>query len=165
MACTLGIEDIMYVFTDGSARNDLGAGSYGYVITDGSDWMDYEVEFLEGINSAEAEVRAILKALEYIDIYTQKNTTYYIVSDCQYCIRAINEWLPTWMEEKRDIKFFDIWKKISILAYRKNIYYFWINSHSGIDHNDMIDEICKETLKTAQKDDVIHSNRNHNISD
>lgn len=137
-------------FTDGSVRRDFNMMSYAWVQVENDEIVDLEVELLEGKNSAEAEVRGILLALEKIEsLYTQdSDKRYLLVSDCEYCVKAINLWLEKWIEEDRHVKFLEEWKKIHNIVQRIPVYFFWVKGHNGTYYNEIVDEFCKDALKT-----------------
>lgn len=153
-------------FTDGSVRRDQNLMSYAWISVEEDVILDADLEILPGNNSAEAEVKAILLALEHMyGIYTQDpEVIFVLVTDCEYCVRSIHFWLEGWIRQERKVKFYDDWVKIYNILKEMPVYFFWVRGHDGTEYNEMVDEFCKDGLK-AYIDEYIFNRRSDKRSD
>lgn len=86
---------MLYIYTDGSCKNNPGAGAFGVIIMDETKSVvihAYRKEDNNTTNNRE-ELKALLYALKYsID----NNNEFIIYTDSSYSEKIINEWISRW---------------------------------------------------------------------
>ncbi len=168
------------LFTDGaSSKNPYVAktfyGGYGYILFDNDknevilEEKKGEIETTTTNNSM--ELTAILEGLEkFSKINNEYPVSLEIVSDSNYAINGLKEYLKNWKENNwlsyigKPIKNLDLWKKIDSLIYQlKNkgvqIKYTHVYSHTKLKkqtnvdirliYNDMVDKLAVQAKKEA----------------
>lgn len=160
------IEDKHVVFVDGSCignGSENARASYAFFFSNGplSHYLNGDkVGRLNGLKDTNnrGELLAFIKTLEYIldnDYYTTREII--IVSDSNYCVRIMNEWLDGWI--KRDV----VWSKensdmLNLLAeYRRKLKErgFQISSiHMNSHKKAPKDKFCEEYFRWKGNDIV-----------
>ena len=86
---------MLYIYTDGSCKNNPGTGAFGVIIMDETKSVvihAYRKEDNNTTNNRE-ELKALLYALKYsID----NNNEFIIYTDSSYSEKIINEWISRW---------------------------------------------------------------------
>jgi ribonuclease HI len=108
-----------YLFTDGSFKTNTKKS--GYAVYLGKNATNIQ-EDMKGATNNYCELKSILVCLELIKKYINfiKNPII-IVSDSEYCIKSITEWMPKWKKNdwltasKKPVANLDLFKKIDKL--------------------------------------------------
>ena len=75
-----------------------------------------------------------------------------IVSDSSYVVKAINEWLISWI--KRDfkkVKNIDLWHEYLNVSKPHKIKATWVRGHNGHEENERCDELAKKEALLKKK--------------
>lgn len=86
---------MLYIYTDGSCKNNPGAGAFGVIIMDETKSVvihAYRKEDNNTTNNRE-ELKALLYALKYS---VDNNNEFIIYTDSSYSEKIINEWISKW---------------------------------------------------------------------
>ena len=87
------------------------------------------------------ELRAVIEGLRAL----KEPCEVVIYSDSNYVVRAINEWLPGWIEKDfKNVKNVDLWKEYLEISKPHKIKAVWVKGHSGHSENELCDKIAKE---------------------
>lgn len=140
------------VHTDGGCRNNQGdhnEGAYALVLryeTHSKVYGYYE----ENTTNNRMELLAILDAMKAIH---DKDKEVVIISDSNYSVKGINEWMEGWKKnnwkraKNKELKNADIWKEVYEEKQKfKSILFHHVKGHSGDVYNDEVDAIVNEIM-------------------
>lgn len=184
------MEKRLYFFTDGASRNNGKKdknkqvyGGYGGFITDDSYNIIVKDDYcFKDVTNNQMELFGFIRLFEiFLRHYNFEASTKYVitvVSDSQYLIKGINEWLPGWKKrswknnEGSQIKNYEMWRLIDdiITSFRKiaTFEFVWERGHSGKDITleknpfQYFNEQC-DTLATSSVDDEEKRGNNYNF--
>lgn len=175
--CIVGNNECPVIFTDGGCKGNgkkTSKGAYAFYVSEGP----YKSNIVYGCLNNEipptnirAEGTAILKAMKFL--IKNNNWAYAkIVSDSQFWIDMIEQWIPNWVKKGVDFNTKNnpdlvkkIWDTYTILTKNKKVYFIHVNSHnkSGwasykegsyekfcYTQNDYVDKLCAEALNTLE---------------
>lgn len=143
----------IFAYTDGSCRNSPDIGGLGFVATN---WDKTEIlkeysKFLDLTTNNQAELLAIIYAVEWFLRTFDKTKYLVIVTDSRYCSSGYNELLDGWVKDgfktnKSNTNHklnLNLWERLYNLIgedrYRINIQ--WERGHSGDYYNDKAHEL------------------------
>ncbi len=142
-------EGIPELFTDGSFNHMKQTGGYAILIKEiPSEYKMLQVHTTRKGNNL-IELLAVKKGLEYL----QNHIKLRIITDSQYVIKGISEWLPVWKMNDfytangTRAKNITDWKKIDRLIAGKYIELEWVKSHSDHFENSICDLKAKSITK------------------
>ena len=136
------------LFTDGSFDHIKKLGGYAILIKSNSNYYIHQVKTQEKGNNL-IELLAVIKGLEYL----KNEPKIRIVTDSQYVIKGITEWLPIWKINKfytangTKAKNINYWKKADKLIHGKYIEFEWVKAHSEHFENTICDMKAKSIMK------------------
>jgi ribonuclease HI len=85
------------IYCDGACPNNPDACGSTVVIASNQKVKDaWFGDYRNKGTHNEAELRALLKALQFAAKYTEQNTTVEIISTSEYSLKAVFEWAPEW---------------------------------------------------------------------
>ena len=91
-------KNVIYIYTDGACSGNPGPGGYAALIIYG----DLE-EKISGYDpettNNRMEMMAVIKALNSIKGRINEDTIVKIISDSDYVVKGLQEWLPGWKKE------------------------------------------------------------------
>lgn len=136
-------ENLITIYTDGSARGNPGPGGYGVVLLSGK----YKRELSQGYRlttNNRMELMAVIAALEAL----KKNDLEIVIySDSNYVVKAITEgWLNKWIQTnfKGGIKNKDLWLRYYQLQKNHRISFKWVKGHAENFMNNRCDQLATE---------------------
>ena len=146
------------IYTDGacSAKNHIGG--WGCVIVMPN---DVEVEmsgtFPDATNN-QMELWAVIEALNYIHTYENINhVSIEVVSDSEYVVNGITDWLPKWMQNgwksksKEPVKNQPLWEALHTMTKDLKIKFSWVRGHAGDAMNERVDKLAVNAYKDVIK--------------
>lgn len=163
---------MLYIYTDGSCKNNPGAGAFGVIIMDETKSIvihAYRKENSNTTNNRE-ELKALLYALKYsVD---NSNNDFIIYTDSSYSEKIINEWISKWASNN--------WKNsknetVENLDLIKSLYYYYniefpnfqvkkIKGHCGEVGNELADAAAtgdaSKIIKIFKKNNIIYMDDN-----
>ena len=78
-----------------------------------------------------------------------------LVSDSNYVVKAINEWLQGWIKKDfKNVKNIELWKRYIKAARVHKVEATWVKGHNGHEENEECDKIARneaENLKGMSK--------------
>lgn len=142
-------ENIPELFTDGSFNHKTQTGGFAILIKEKP--SEYQILQLTTKRTGNnlIELLAVKKGLEYLKNHIKLR----IVTDSQYVIKGISEWLPVWKindfytANGTRAKNISEWKKIDELIAGKYIEFEWVKSHSDHFENSICDLKAKSITK------------------
>ncbi|MDY6799683.1 MAG: ribonuclease H [Bacteroidota bacterium] len=142
-------EGIPELFTDGSFNHQKQTGGFALLIKEKpSEYKILQVQTKRKGNNL-IELLAVIKGLEYL----KDKPALRIVTDSQYVIKGISEWLPVWKindfytANGTRAKNITDWKEIDRLIAGKYIELEWVKSHTDHFENTLCDLKAKSITK------------------
>jgi len=75
-----------------------------------------------------------------------------LVSDSEYLIKGMKEWLPAWIKRgwktagKKPVKNREYWEELLDLSKKHSISWKWIKGHNGHAENERCDVLANEAI-------------------
>lgn len=132
-----------HIFTDGSKLND----KTGYGFYDSKEKISFSGRLKSQFTITNAELVAILKALEYVEINKLNNVV--ILTDSKSTTQLLKN---RTVSSSDNYLIFEIFNRINRLA--ENITIQWIPGHIGLVGNDRADNAAKLGTNRTQIDDI-----------
>lgn len=132
------------IYSDGSFKPALGTGGYGTIMTCNGYTRFFYGGFVGNVGINAMETLAPLQAIRSLN--TPCRIT--IISDSQYLVKGINEWLPTWVANdwrKSDggrIANEELWKEMWMWCQHHIISAVWVKGHSVNFSNSICDNFA-----------------------
>ena len=141
------------IFTDGACKGNPGPGGWGAVaLLEGSRVVELGGETSETTNNR-MEMRAVVEALRVAAREKVGERELAIISDSQYVLQGIQEWIPGWRRRGwktssgSEVQNKDLWlEMVDCLEKAKNCYkqvaWFHVLGHTGCPGNERVDRIA-----------------------
>jgi len=137
------------LFTDGSFNHEKKTGGFAILIKTVKNEYFMNQEKTERKGNNLIELLAVIDGLKYL----KDEHKIRIITDSQYVIKGITEWLPLWKlndfytANGTKAKSITEWKKIDTLIKNKYLEFEWVKSHSDHFENTICDLKAKSTHK------------------
>ncbi len=136
----------VYIYCDGSSLGNPGRGGYCAILK----YKDNK-KIIKGAEdnatNNQMELLAVIKALEAL----KEPCDIEIVSDSNYVIKGINEWLENWKKKEfKGVKNPNLWKRYIKAAMSHKINATWVRGHNGHKENEECDKIAKQEAKSLE---------------
>ncbi|ORU90558.1 MAG: ribonuclease HI [Cycloclasticus sp. symbiont of Poecilosclerida sp. M] len=137
----------MQIYTDGACRGNPGIGGWGAILI----YADHTKEICGGeleTTNNRMELTAVIRALTAV----KSTSTIDLMSDSQYVLKGINEWLPNWKKRnwrtagKKPVKNVDLWQQLDALSQEHAINWVWVKGHSGDAGNEKADQLANKGI-------------------
>jgi ribonuclease HI len=142
-------KNIPELFTDGSFNHQKQTGGFAILIKEKpSEYKILQVQTKRKGNNL-IELLAVIKGLEFLKNHSKLR----IITDSQYVIKGISEWLPVWKindfytANGTRAKNITDWKKVDRLIAGKYIEFEWVKSHADHFENTICDIKAKSITK------------------
>lgn len=116
---------------------------------DGERWIrrDYWLSDSDTTNNR----MAILSAVEGLRLL-KRSCAVWFVSDSQYLVKGMREWLPGWKargwkRKKGPIENLELWKRLDAEAERHEVEWSWVRGHAGHPRNEYVNELAVGAAK------------------
>lgn len=156
----LFVMNTVTIWTDGSCLHNPGPGGWAFII----EYQDIEYEVSccsDGTTTNnEMELTAIIKALEFLynhdnhdnhDIPHNKLNKISVMSDSNYAVCGINEWIDRWIQSASKSKprpNWTLWKKLyslkNTIVKKANLSFKWVKAHSTNEMNNRVDKLARQ---------------------
>ncbi len=138
----------VYLFSDGSSLGNPGPGGYCSLLR----YKDRE-KIIKGseahTTNNRMELKAVIEGLKAL----KEPCEVEIVSDSNYVVKAINEWLPGWKRKNfKGVKNIDLWQEYLQVSAPHKVHATWVEGHSGHKENELCDKIAREMANLAKSD-------------
>lgn len=120
------------IFTDGSHKGKWG--SWAYVIVCKDKVIRESCGRKRNTNSHRMEFEAAIEALSFL----KENSNVHLHSDSRVLIKAVTQ---TGLRPATNV---DQINKLQELKSRHQITWKWVKAHSGVEHNERCDQLCRE---------------------
>ena len=135
------------IHTDGACRGNPGVGGWGAILRYNSTEKEISGGELETTNNR-MEMMAVIAALDVL----KESSEVLLISDSQYVLKGINEWMPNWKKRgwktaaRKPVKNVDLWQKIDQLINEHDIEWQWVKGHSGDPGNERADQLANKGI-------------------
>lgn len=133
------------IYTDGSCPLNPGAGGWGVVVVDDG----VIVAKLHGggdeTTNNRMELLGVIEAMRFARA-NFPSTPVEIISDSEYVVKGINEWMERWKSREwrksgGPIKNLNLWKMIDQLK-TDVLTFTWVRGHVGEEYNELADHLA-----------------------
>ena len=138
----------LIIYTDGCCYPNPGQGTWAFVCPEPYFSL---TGFNPNTTNNEMEIKAVLEACKYAK-ETGNLDNVEIISDSQYVVRGLNEWISNWRRRgwnRKDafgdlvpIKNKELW--IELNQFKGRVELNWVRGHNGNEWNEMADQLCTE---------------------
>lgn len=133
-------------------------GGYGIVLKYGVKRKEIAGSAINTTNNQMELMAAItaLKAINEIAHHISCDVT--IISDSQYVVKGMTEWLPNWQRSgwrtaaKKPVKNRELWMELSELAGKHNVTFKWTRGHASCKENNRCDELATQAIEQRRKE-------------
>jgi ribonuclease HI len=154
------VPDIV-VYTDGACSGNPGPGGWAAILAHAETG---EIKKLSGAErqttNNKMELTAVIEALR--SIKPTKRWRVRLVSDSQYVIYGLTEWIDGWIAhnwrrgrkpDSPPVKNADLWKTLLALSKQFDMGYEFVRGHSGHAGNEECDRLATAAMNTLRKSD------------
>jgi len=141
------MEEII-IYCDGACSGNPGPGGFGCITKRG----DKEEELSGGELLTTNNRMELLSAITSLEMIPRRSKIT-IVSDSQYLIKGMTEWISGWQmkgwinSKKEPVKNKDLWLKLINLSKKHSIKWEWVRGHEGHKENERCDYLAREYIK------------------
>ena len=136
------------LYSDGSSLGNPGPGGYGGILEFKGKRKEYFGGEEETTNNR-MELRGVIEGLKLL----KEPCDVEVVSDSSYVVKAINEWLDSWVRRDfKKVKNVDLWKAYLEAAAPHHVHGTWVRGHDGHPENERCDELARneaERIKSS----------------
>jgi len=137
------------IYTDGSClRNPEGPGGWSFVVVGPEGAEITRGAGGEAVSTNNRmELTAAIQALKAAAALPA-GSKIQIVSDSQYVVKGISEWITGWKKrqwrtaDKKPVKNDDLWRALDDLNGRIKVTWKWVRGHDGNHWNEICDELA-----------------------
>ena len=135
------------MFTDGACRGNPGAGGWGAVLRYGENEREIHGGASQSTNNR-MELTAIIMALKEL----KRPCRVRIITDSQYVLKGINEWLPNWKKRnwktanRKPVLNQDLWRELDQILGGHEVTWQWVRGHSGHPENERADRLANRGI-------------------
>jgi ribonuclease HI len=138
------------IYTDGACRGNPGPGGWGAVLgfrEQSKKLKGYEPE----TTNNRMELTAVIEALRALN----RSCEIELITDSRYVMQGINDWMPNWKRNgwktaaRKAVKNADLWRQLDDELARHEVDWRWVKGHSGIEGNEMADQLANLAIDEA----------------
>ncbi len=132
------------LYSDGSSLGNPGVGGWGTIL----EYNGYEKELFGGkeeTTNNQMELIGVIEGLKAIKEPCIVN----VISDSTYVVKAINEWLESWVKNnwkntsKKPVKNIELWQEYLKVSKPHKVNAIWVKGHAGHEHNERCDILAR----------------------
>ena len=136
-------EELVEIYTDGACKGNPGPGGWGALLI----YTGAEKELWGGepnTTNNRMELMAAICAL----IALTRPCRVRLVTDSQYVMKGIQEWMPNWKKRgwktasKEPVKNADLWQALDEQVNRHQVEWQWVRGHTGHPGNEKADQLA-----------------------
>ena len=131
------------IFTDGACKGNPGPGGWGALLV----YKGVEKELWGGDPSTTNNRMELMAAIAGLIALTRPCAVK-LVTDSQYVMKGIQEWMPNWKKRgwktasKEPVKNADLWQKLDEEVNRHQVSWQWVRGHTGHPGNERADQLA-----------------------
>ncbi len=138
------------LYSDGSSLGNPGPGGYAGILDYRGNRKEYSGAEPNTTNNR-MELRAVIEGLKLL----KEPCIVEVVSDSSYVVKAINEWLDSWVKKDfKKVKNPDLWREYLEVSAPHQVTGIWVRGHDGHAENERCDELARmeaEQIKKGEK--------------
>ena len=133
----------MVIYTDGACKGNPGPGGWGALLV----CKGVEKELWGGEANTTNNRMELMAAIAGLIALTRPCSVK-LVTDSQYVMKGIQEWLPNWKKRgwktasKEPVKNADLWQKLDEEVNRHQVSWQWVRGHTGHPGNERADQLA-----------------------
>ncbi len=138
------------IFTDGACFGNPGPGGWAAILRHRETGAEKKISGAEAsTTNNRMEMMAVIRALEQL----KKPCRVRIVSDSQYVVKGLREWLDGWQRRHwksssgSPVKNKDLWERLASLKATHALEPVWIEGHAGHRENEECDRMAKAEIE------------------
>ncbi|MDV5860831.1 ribonuclease HI [Pseudomonas mendocina] len=135
--------DEVVIYTDGACKGNPGPGGWGALLV----YKGAEKELWGGDPNTTNNRMELMAAIAGLVALTRPCSVK-LVTDSQYVMKGIQEWLPNWKKRgwktasKEPVKNADLWQKLDEEVNRHQVSWQWVRGHTGHPGNERADQLA-----------------------
>ncbi|MDM9652718.1 ribonuclease HI [Pseudomonas wenzhouensis] len=135
--------DEVVIYTDGACKGNPGPGGWGALLI----YKGVEKELWGGDPNTTNNRMELMAAIAGLVALTRPCSVK-LVTDSQYVMKGIQEWLPNWKKRgwktasKEPVKNADLWQKLDEEVNRHQVSWQWVRGHTGHPGNERADQLA-----------------------
>ncbi|HIQ42594.1 MULTISPECIES: ribonuclease HI [Pseudomonas] len=135
--------DEVVIYTDGACKGNPGPGGWGALLV----YKGVEKELWGGDPSTTNNRMELMAAIAGLIALTRPCAVK-LVTDSQYVMKGIQEWMPNWKKRgwktasKEPVKNADLWQKLDEEVNRHQVSWQWVRGHTGHPGNERADQLA-----------------------
>ncbi|KJU80042.1 ribonuclease H [Ectopseudomonas oleovorans] len=135
--------DDVVIYTDGACKGNPGPGGWGALLV----YKGVEKELWGGDPNTTNNRMELMAAIAGLIALTRPCSVK-LVTDSQYVMKGIQEWLPNWKKRgwktasKEPVKNADLWQKLDEEVNRHQVSWQWVRGHTGHPGNERADQLA-----------------------
>ncbi|WP_027896064.1 ribonuclease HI [Zestomonas thermotolerans] len=145
------MSELVEIFTDGACKGNPGPGGWGALLI----YKGVEKELWGGepeTTNNRMELTAAIRGLAELKRPCQVR----LVTDSEYVMRGITEWLPNWKKRgwktaaKQPVKNADLWQQLDEQVSRHQVTWEWVRGHTGHHGNERADQLANRGVEEVR---------------
>ena len=146
------MSDFVEIYTDGACKGNPGPGGWGALLL----CKGVERELWGGENPTtnnRMELTAAIRALAEL----KRSCPVRLVTDSEYVMRGIQEWLPGWKKRgwktsaRQPVKNADLWQLLDEQVGRHQVAWEWVRGHTGHPGNERADQLANRGVDEVRR--------------
>ena len=143
--------DLVQVYTDGACKGKPGPGGWGALLV----YKGVEHELWGGERDT-TNNRMVLTAAIQALAALKRTCQVQLVTDSEYVMRGIQEWLPNWKKRgwktaaRQPVKNADLWQLLDEQVQRHQVQWQWVRGHTGHPGNERADQLANRGVEEAR---------------
>jgi len=138
------------LFTDGACSGNPGPGGWGALLR----YRGREKELSGGESETTNNRMELLAAINGLEAL-HRPARVRIVTDSQYVMKGVTEWLPGWKRrgwktaDRQPVKNIDLWRRLEAALAPHQVEWEWVRGHSGHAENERVDQLARRAIPAS----------------
>jgi ribonuclease HI len=143
------------LYTDGACSGNPGPGGWACILAHpATQRIKKMAEGVANTTNNRMELTAVIEGLRAL----KRRSRVLVVSDSQYVVRGMREWVPKWIEHgwrrgprsTHPVKNVDLWRTLAELCGRHEVSFEHVRSHAGHAANEECDRMATAAIKALR---------------
>jgi ribonuclease HI len=141
------------LFTDGACIGNPGPGGWAFILRHPA--TGSEIEGFGGLPETTNNQMELLAVIEGLKKLTRP-TSVEIISDSQYVLKGLKEWMPNWKrngwrrkegKQFKPVKNVELWQELDRLMAKHQTAFTHVKGHAGHPENERCDQLAVQAAK------------------